>query len=818
VNEQRTKVFLDRYAMKDETGQPVESAPFEMWHRVAGAIGDTDAERSEFYNLLQDWKFVPGGRILSGAGTESEVTFYNCYVIPVETKVRRASREYPVQADVLPPRMYSDPGNDSREAIFDTIGLMVDIMSRGGGVGINWSVLRPKGAHLKRVNGTTSGPVSWMDVASRAVGVVEQGGSRRGAAMFMLDDWHPDVEDFINAKRDFSLITNANVSVAVSDEFMEAVRSDSEWRLRFPDTSDARYNTHWTGNLAKWESEGGAVVTYRTVRARDIWRSLADAAWGSGEPGVVFLGRYNALSTGAGVEDIISVNPCGEQGLGPYSVCNLGAMNLDAYITVGKQTKYHTSYQFDWDSFGKDVEVAVRFLDNVIDKNFYFIPENEAAQKNLRRIGLGVMGLADALIALGLTYGEPDAVAFTEKVFELMKTHAVRASNSLAKSKGPAPAWTKDMAFRPYLRGIANTPLGLQVQKYGMRNLFLLTQAPTGTTSILAGVNSGIEPYFDFKYTRKDRTGEHVVLAPAIEKYVREGTEKPRYCVTSNDVSVEGHIAMQAAAQKYIDSSVSKTINGPNSHTVDDVERAYTLAYDSGLKGLAYFRDGSGRAQVLYKETPKDEVDPETGESYQFLYEDALNVIDDLREMLDANYSLFEYAQEYQRPAILDGTTVKTGTRAGTAYITVNRDPDTGRAVEVFFNVGKAGSDVASMAEAMGRLASLALRKGATLGGVANQLEGVGGSAQFNKPIPHAIGEALTQANKPRESKKVTIVMANETGTYEAEADSVKFTPAPTSPTVTIRTKADLCPECGTASFIREEGCAKCLTCGHSVC
>jgi ribonucleoside-diphosphate reductase alpha chain len=819
VNEQRTKVFLDRYAMRDENGQPVESTPSEMWSRVARAISSDEREFDEFNHLLQDWKFVPGGRILSGAGTESEVTFYNCYVIPVETKVRRASREYPVQADVLPPRMYSDPGNDSREAIFDTIGLMVDIMSRGGGVGINWSVLRPKGAHLKRVNGTTSGPVSWMDVASRAVGVVEQGGSRRGAAMFMLDDWHPDVEDFINAKRDFSLITNANVSVAVSDEFMEAVRSDGEWHLRFPDTSDPRYNSHWSGNLARWESEGGNVVTYRTVRARDLWRSLAAAAWGSGEPGVVFLGRYNLLSTGNGVEDIISVNPCGEQGLGAYSVCNLGSMNLDAYIKVGWQTKYHKTFVFDWDSFSKDIEVAVRFLDNVIDKNFYFIPENEAAQKNLRRIGLGVMGLADALIALGLTYGEPDAVAFTEKVFELMKTHAIRASNSLAKSKGPAPAWKPEMASKPYFRGIAGTPLGVQVQKYGMRNLFLLTQAPTGTTSILAGVNSGIEPYFAFKYTRKDRTGEHIVHASAVEKYVLEGASTPKHLVTSGDVSVEGHIAMQAAAQKYIDSSVSKTINGPNKHTVDDVERAYTLAYDSGLKGLAYFRDGSGRAQVLYKEEPKEEVDPETGATYQSLYEDALVVIDDLRKVLDDNYSLFEYAQEYKRPELLNGTTVKTGTRAGTAYITVNSDPDTGRAVEVFFNVGKAGSDVASMAEAMGRLASLALRKGAMLGGVANQLEGVGGSAKFNKPIPHAIGEALTKANKLQRGNKVTIVATHsDSNTYEIDEDPVWFAPDSVAPTAGLTVEADLCPECGTASFVREEGCAKCLTCGHSVC
>jgi ribonucleoside-diphosphate reductase alpha chain len=238
------------------------------------------------------------------------------------------------------------------------------------------------------------------------------------------------------------------------------------------------------------------------------------------------------------------------------------------------------------------------------------------------------------------------------------------------------------------------------------------------------------------------------------------------------------------------------------------------------LKGLAYYRDGSRDKQVLSRDEKHSlqvEVDPETGETYRYLYEDAVNVINELRDLLDANYTLFEYAQEYSRPALLEGTTVKATTRAGSAYITVNRDHETGRAVEVFFNVGKAGSDVASMAEAMGRLASLALRKGATLGGVANQLEGVGGQAQFNKPIPHAIGEALTVANKPGEAKKVTVSTGNELRTWEVEADSVKHEPANATPHVT-RKSYDICPECHSASFVREEGCAKCLTCGHSVC
>lgn len=788
LNEQRTKVFLDRYARKGSDGLPVETAPEQMWQRVADVIGTDEFQRARFSELLQGFKFVPGGRILSGAGTESEVTFYNCYVIPVETKQRRLLRA--MKATEVELQRNPDRGCDSREAIFDTMGTMVDIMSRGGGVGINWSVLRPKGAYLRRINGTTSGPVSWMDVASRAVGVVEQGGSRRGAAMFMLDDWHPDLMEFIKAKENLSVITNANVSIAVSDEFMSTLGRDGDWTFQFPDTADGRYDSEWTGDLAGWKESGGRVVDYGTMPAREIWRALAESAWASGEPGVVFLGRYNALSTGAGIERIISVNPCGEQGLGAYSVCNLGAMNLAAYVV----TQEGSPPYFHWSDFSSDVGTAVEFLDRVIDENFYFIPENEEIQMRLRRIGLGVMGLADALILLGLRYGSPDAVEFTEAVFSDMKHAAIAKSTALAGDLGAAPAWRfGETEFQPYLDDDDIDPhLWAEVQRLGMRNMFLLTQAPTGTTSILAGVNSGIEPYFAFSYTRKDRTGEHRVLAPVLEKIGYDGSWSADFLVTSNDVTVEEHIAMQAAAQKYIDSSVSKTINGPNSHTVEDVEKAYTLAYNSGLKGLAYFRDGSGRDQVLYKDTP---VPAATSE------------LEDLHQQVEALHELLPYATDFTRPETLAGATHRVSTRAGTAYVTINRDGD-GRAVEVFFNVGKAGSDVAAMAESLGRLGSLALRHGANLGGLANQLEGVGGASQFNKAIPHAIGEALSKENRPTKVgiQVPTVAVAN------------MVLPSEIGVAYPLSVGMDICPACDNISLVREEGCAKCLSCGHSQC
>ncbi len=798
MNEQRTKVFLDRYALKDTSGQPIESTVEEMWDRVASGIAVTKEQETAFRGILQDFKFVPGGRILAGAGTNTEVTYYNCYVIPIETKARRQNAGLVDRPGIEA----VDNGSDSREAILDSISVMVDIMSRGGGVGINWSVLRPKGAHLSKVNGTTSGPVSWMDVASHAVQTVTQGGSRRGAAMFMLDDWHPDVLEFIDAKRNLDKITGANVSVAVSDEFMAAVQADGSWDLVFPDTTHPDYDRLWDGDLLGWKERGLPVLVRDTVRARDLWKRIAESAWHNGEPGVVFLGRYNELSTGRGVERIICVNPCGEQGLGPYSVCNLGSMNLDAYIRNIKRTEYEVTAEFDWLAFIKDAETATEFLDNVIDQNYYFLPENEKVQKDLRRIGLGVMGLADAMLALGLRYGSPESVEFTEKVFKLLKDAAVRRSCDLAQQRGKAPLWDLDETYKaPYFAEYGDTVQGKLIKRYGLRNMFLLTQAPTGSTSILSGVNSGIEPYFAFSYTRVDRTGTHKVVASAVEKYKPEGIVAGPEWVTSNDVTVEEHVAVQAAVQKYVDSSVSKTVNGPNSDTVEDVEKLYQLAYDSGLKGVAYFRDGNGREQVLYKEEPKNDEQPLSDEPAS----------DELRAELDAMHdefaTLLPYILDYERPDQLYGTTTKVQTRAGSAYVTVNRDPAGGRPVEVFFNVGKAGSEVAAMAEALGRLASLALRKGATLGGVANQLDGVGGSSQFNRAIPHAIALALTSE------------ASGDSGTRLPEPDEA----APSSPsredeTNDYRSRPDLCPECHNFSLIREEGCSKCLSCGYSAC
>jgi ribonucleoside-diphosphate reductase alpha chain len=470
-------------------------------------------------------------------------------------------------------------------------------MSRGGGVGINWSVLRPSGAHLARVSGTTSGPVGWMQVGSVTTGTVEQGGSRRGAAMFMLNDWHPDVMAFMEAKVTAGMIENANCSVAVSNEFMEAVDADAMWVTRFPDTTHPAYNSEWDGDIKAWEAKGYPVKEYGKFKARDLWAKLAEFAWRSGEPGVVFLDRYNDQSTANGQEKIICVNPCGEQGLGAYSVCNLGSMNLSAYVLE--------SGHFDVPAFAHDVRVAIRFLDNVIDKTYYHLPETRAQQMKLRRIGLGVMGLADALIKMKIRYGSSKAVAFVDEIWRLMKDVSIEESMRLAEERGPAEGWRDDMWERPFL-----AEYGKRYSKRGaLRNLFLLTQAPTGTTAGLAGVNSGIEPYFAFKFTRVDRTGTHEPATALQREWMgmkEAGSDIPDYWVESGNVTGREHLVMQATAQKWIDSSISKTVNLPKDATVEQVAEVYNLAWDLGCKGLAVYRDGSRDKQVLYKDEPAE--------------------------------------------------------------------------------------------------------------------------------------------------------------------------------------------------------------------
>ena len=771
----RGKVFSDRYALKNERGEPMEHTPEEMWARVARGIAAVEATpekqqywEGRFYEVLSDFKFVPGGRILAGAGTGHQVTYYNCYVIPSP--------------------------EDSRGGILDNLKVMTEIMARGGGVGINLSSLRPRGSYIKTVNGTASGPCSWAELYSVATGdVIQQGGSRRGALMLMIDDSHPDVEEFINVKRDLKRINHANLSVCVSDPFMAAVKADAPWDLV------------WNGEVRK------------TIRARDLWSQICHAAWSAGEPGLVFIDRYNTEANTWYYEKIICVNPCGEQGLPEWGVCNLGAINLSQFV--------HGSVDgapgvFDFDELAATSRVAMRFLDNVVDANLYFIEENAKAQLSTRRTGLGTMGLADALIKMHLPYGTPECLATVERIYATIRDHAYDASADLSAEKGPFPMFDREK----YMQGrfIQRLPKEIQarVAEHGIRNAVLLTQAPTGTTSLLSGVSSGIEPVYDFAMRRRDRTGEHIIYHPLLQAWrdanpLAAYTEKPGWFVSANDLTPEEHVRVQATVQAYTDSSISKTVNAPNDHTVDQVETLYMMAYDLGCKGVTYFRDGCREGVLSHIDPPGAPEKPATPPPSEVRAE---------TEAVQLGLGIPDHASSHlhPRPRAAEGVTYRMPTPLGTMFTTITRNPG-GQPFEVFMQVGKAGSDTASVTEALGRLISLILRLPSALPPadrlqeVVDQLSGIGGGRQLGigrnrvRSLPDAVAQVLA------EFLGSDAAHAEELRHAEPAVTAVPAIVSPASaPSRTM--KADLCPECGDAALVYEEGCQKCYSCGFSEC
>ncbi|HEY6407651.1 MAG TPA: adenosylcobalamin-dependent ribonucleoside-diphosphate reductase, partial [Ktedonobacteraceae bacterium] len=481
-----------------------------------------------------------------------------------------------------------------------------------------------------------------------AGGGIYTSNSRRGALMLMLDDTHPDVEEFITVKRTAGKIEHANLSVCISDKFMEAVKEDADWDLI------------WQGEIKK------------TILARSLWDLICKSAWESAEPGMVFMDRYNTESNTWYYEDIRCVNPCGEQGLPPWGVCNLGALNLSAFVHDG---------QMDWERLAEMSRVAMRFLDNVIDANEYFIEENKQAQLGTRRTGLGTMGLADALIKMKVAYGSEASIPLIERIYTTIRDASYEASADIAAEKGSFPHFEDEK----YQQGqfIKRLPKAIQkkIKEQGIRNAVLLTQAPTGTTSLLAGVSSGIEPVYDFAMVRRDRTGEHILYHPLLQAWRDEhpNEQTPHYFVASNDLSPEAHVRVQASIQHYTDSSISKTVNAPNNHTVEDVQTLYRLAYEMGCKGITYYRDGS-RDAVLTRVADEKKAAAEQ--------EPKMEPVVSIQQGIKA------------RPAVVQGYTRQVSAPEGKVNVTINSDEH--GPLEVFVNVGKAGSDIAALAEALG--------------------------------------------------------------------------------------------------------------------
>lgn len=675
----------------DTIDKPLEVFYEQIALRNASGLSEveTDPEKkqqsfNDFYEELSGLNFIPAGRVLYGAGSQTDVTYFNCYVMPY------------IQ--------------DSREGISDHRKQVMEIMSRGGGVGTNGSTLRPRNTLARGVNGKSSGSVSWLDDIAKLTHLVEQGGSRRGAQMIMLADWHPDILEFIISKmqntrilrflientedesikqlakdklkftpltetekdlyqsvvnykhiqgqggftdqsiqeaeeklhlggnytvHNSEFLTGANISVCITNEFMEAVENDADYDLRFPDVENYTaeemeiYNEEWhqSGDVREWEARGFGVRTYRKVKASELWNLINICATYSAEPGIFFIDNANEKTNATAYgQKVVATNPCGEQPLAPYSVCNLAAVNLAN--VADKERK-----QVDFEKLKKTVRRGVRMQDNVIDATPYFLEENKVQALGERRIGLGVMGLHDLLIYCETTYGSEEGNQLVDEIFEAIATTAYRESIELAKEKGSFPfltgktdAETKELRERFIQTGYMNEmpeDIRQDVLAYGIRNSHLLTVAPTGSTGTMVGVSTGLEPYFSFSYYRSGRLGKFIeVKADILQEYLdahpeQDPNELPDWFITAMTMSPEAHADTQCIIQRWVDSSISKTVNAPKGYTVEEVERVYQRLYRGGAKGGTVYVDGSRDSQVLSLKAEENDFEGEQTELFE---------------------------------------------------------------------------------------------------------------------------------------------------------------------------------------------------------
>jgi ribonucleoside-diphosphate reductase alpha chain len=794
--------------------KPLETVPEQMFDRIAKHIAsveqtaDKQAEwEQKFRLLMDDWKYVPAGRIFTGAGTGQNLTFYNCYVIPSP--------------------------KDSRQGIFETLGQMAEIMSRGGGVGINVSSLRPRYSYVKGVNGRSSGSVSWASLYSFVTGLIEQGGSRRGALMLILNVWHPDVVDFINSKKEAGKITNANISVGITDDFMKAVKEDKPWDLVFPDSTDPLYEQHWDGNLAKWQKLGGKVIKHKTVRAADIWDNIITSAHASAEPGMYFIDRAHYYSNSWYFTDLPCTNPCGEQPLPAWGVCNLGHINLAKH--VDKDSK-----QVLWDELKITVRHAVRFQDNVIDATPYFFEENKRQQMSERRVGMGTIGLAEMLIYLELRYGSPEAVEFIDKLYQFIALTAYETSVELAREKGVFPQFDCESFLQSgFMKQMPEYVRGL-VAEYGIRNVTILTQAPTGTVGTMVSTSTGIEPFFSWAYFRKSRLGVHEEKIKLAQEWLdkNKGQELPKFFTTAMELSPEEHVRVQAAVQRWTDAAISKTVNAPQDYSIEQTKQLYALMYDSGCKGGTIYRDGSRDEQILA--TDGDKLGKDAADQIKSKKVGSENRVQEVMSVSGDNVQI--KLAPRQRPVAMQGMTYKMNTAYGNLYVTVNEDQS--GPFEVFAQLGKAGGFFSAQTEAITRMISLALRSNIAIEEIIQQLKGIRGpevsfsDGEMIFSLPDAVAKVLEkhikrnqqQLNLPlpeepaqpksadaREIVKVTEQVSATVSEEQIKSDG-NFTYKKTERiSIANLGNAPVCPTCANM-LIFAEGCMKCELCGYSKC
>ncbi len=740
LTENAVTVLERRYLKKDADGKVIET-PTQMFWRVAKNIARADLlydpmadeamTTKQFFYLMTTGQFMPNSPTLMNAGRALQ-QLSACFVLEIK---------------------------DTMESIFEALKNTALIHKSGGGTGFSFSRLRPKDDIVLSTRGVSSGPISFMEVFNAATEAVKQGGTRRGANMAILRVDHPDIMDFITCKRENRAITNFNISVGITEDFMKAVEGDREFDLINPRTQKKT----------------------KSMRAKEVYDLIVDMAWSNGEPGIVFLDRLNAGNPTPELGTIESTNPCGEQPLLPYESCNLGSVNLSEMVVDGA---------IDYNKFRTAVNAAVHFLDNVIDMNSYPLERIKEMTRGNRKIGLGVMGFADMLIKLGIPYNSQEAVDMGGKVMAFLETESKRASVELAKERGAFPNFEKS----------------IYKDKAKIRNATTTTIAPTGTISIIGGCSSGIEPLFAVAFKRKVLDGDELIEVNPLfkERAEKEGFYTPdlmeriaekgtlaevdgvpdhikNLFVTAHDISPEWHIQMQAAFQKHTDNAVSKTVNFRHDATREDIDKVYKLAYKLGCKGITVYRDASRDEQVL-----------STGATVK------------AREDRTAGL------MPRPRPAVTKGATMKLKTGCGTLYVTINEDEH--GICEVFSQMGKSGGCAASQSEAVSRLISLALRSGVEVEPIIKQLKGIRCPAPLLAKgglilsCPDAIGKALENYLQRMKMEAM--------GEPIPEATTLdKFVESPLQFTNVV----GACPDCG-GPLIHEGGCNVCRSCGYSKC
>lgn len=833
------EVLTRRYLRKDKNGNPVETIE-EMFWRVAYHVakaeenwdGDVEARSKRFYTLLTSKKFFPNSPTFTGAGTPLG-QLAACFVLPI-----------------------SDDMGRQEDGIFTTLRNAALIQQTGGGNGFSFSRLRPAGSRVKTSAGQATGPIGFLRVYDEAFGEIAQGGTRRGANMGVLRVDHPDIETFVTCKTDENAITNFNISVGVTDAFMEAVQSDQDWPLRFPDVTAPEYKA-FNGDLDDAVEADVPIKTHKIIKARELFEKIVQQAHHNGEPGLLFMDAANRENPVPHLYRLESTNPCGEQWLGPYENCCLGSINLAEH--------FGPDHTLDWDTLEKTVQTATIFLDDVVEANAYVpaVPQLEEAARRARRIGLGIMGLADLLYHVQIRYGSQEGQEFSAQVMEFIRYHAMRTSVQLARERGSFLAiegsiydpenvrWTPPEPVFPYEHNYNRPEIDWEkvvegIQQHGIRNAAQTTIAPTGTIATVAGCEGyGCEPVFALAYIRhvndngKDlklnyispqfqKALERANIEPEtrqsiIDQVMEKGTcqhvdELPESIkeifVVSSDIKAKEHVRMQAALQAFVDNSLSKTINFPASATPDDVAEAYHLAWELGCKGITVYVTGSRETVVL--ETH------DTAESkLKATRDDGNGKLP--HEKTSEQIPIWQDTKK-PRPRSLKGYTYSIETPLGKTFVTVNENGGD-QPFEVFVNTAKAGSETAAHSEAIGRLISYILRIASPveprkrLKTIVLQLGGIGGGRSLGfgpnriRSLPDGIAKLLNEYLYSRNGDEDEASVQ-----WQAQAPTLPLSGLENPGGERQRPIGELCVECGQATLVNEEGCRKCYTCGYSEC